>query len=389
MPSATFNILSPSINADLSQCIPSWVKRLGVDFGKLSAHKFESIPQLRKALQAGTLKSGQLVALKCRPSRFSPFLRNHFVSPIIGHRSDMRRGPQFDPRHVLGLINQIQSQWTPAGILPYLGDDIYQAVLIDPDSPTFGTVSLLPPPFSGPAFVPHLNALIRGDDLQLIDGVCTVYGILRHADQSNLEQFGVDTEHYEIMRQKGELYFLDCTGEYGECRKHPGTDHLGLWGAMYAQGHFEFTGGELSVASVEEASFDAMKSTFGQEVILNRSQGQMANTMIYCKGARFTLSHQHPTYSLHMDTDFANEFAENRPKFDRTMEKLLTNFEQAFNANGLEWTNARDVDFNYANSSDTITLLEKLPHESRENSLVNAVADWHRSRKLIKTSSED
>lgn len=158
---------------------------------------------------------------------------------------------------------------------------------------------------------------------------------------------------------------------------------------MYAQGHFEFTGGELSVASVEEASFDAMKSTFGQEVILNRSQGQMANTMIYCKGARFTLSHQHPTYSLHMDTDFANEFAENRPKFDRTMEKLLTNFEQAFNANGLEWTNARDVDFNYANSSDTITLLEKLPHESRENSLVNAVADWHRSRKLIKTSSED
>ncbi|MHA7809521.1 MAG: hypothetical protein ACX933_06925 [Marinobacter adhaerens] len=380
MTSVSFNFLT--LNGDLSKCIPSWVKRLGVDFGKLSAHKFESIPQLHKALQAGTLKSGQLVALKCRPSRFSPFLRNHFVSPIIGHSSNMRRGPQFDPRHVLGLLNQIQSQWTPAGILPYLGDDVYQAVLIDPDSPTFGTVSLLPPQFSGPTFVPHLNALIRGDDLQLIDGVCTVYGILRHADQSNLEQFGVDTEHYEVMRRNGDLYFLDCTGEYGECRKHTGTNQLGLWGAMYAQGHFEFTGGELSVDSVEQASFEAMKSTFGQDVRLTRSQGQMANTMIYCRGARFTLSHQHPTYSLHMDTDFANEFSENRPQFDQTMQNLLSNFEQAFSANGLVWMNARDVDFNYANSSEAITLLEQLPRQDREDPLINAIADWHRSRKL-------
>ncbi|MEQ9210695.1 MAG: hypothetical protein RLN96_12835, partial [Pseudomonadales bacterium] len=141
----TASFLLQQLYPDVKNWLSTLAKYLRTPVKKANSKVFNNPSDLLGALKANEVQADEWVTLECKPSTFGPYLRNHFISPIIGNHTGMRLGPQIQGGHpIMALMGQVTSHLRPVGIYPPIEDDLYQFCLYPSDSPVFGMIGLLP-----------------------------------------------------------------------------------------------------------------------------------------------------------------------------------------------------------------------------------------------------
>jgi hypothetical protein len=168
--------------------IGRWIKKT---HRNITTEIFQSPGTLLDALNKNLIKDGDRVTIECKPSLFGPFLRSHFLSPIIGNHTGLRLGPPLQaPNPIMGMMAHITSQLTPVGLYPSIDENTNQACLYPVDTPAMGFTGLLP---GVNDLVKYLPALLAPRHTAFCNMGCNITGTIRMVSAHQLEQSGYFT----------------------------------------------------------------------------------------------------------------------------------------------------------------------------------------------------
>ncbi len=370
--------LPAMLYADLRAAIVGSVRAVARIVADANREHFPDIESIREAVTTGRMKNGQRITLYCKPSPFGPFLRRHFLSPIIGHRSDLRLGPPLMGTHPLvGMLAQVTSHYMPVGLYPSVGAGVVQASLFASDAATCGMIGLLPF-LSG--LSPHIPVLLRTEQAKYYGVPCILQGAMRLLDPADYEALGLGAEDYEIHRQQGELWFVDATEETDEWRLPTGDQVQPIWGGLYSQGHLEL-GAPQKMSPVDLVDvIVASAKRHGFDTLVSQNQAGAKEIGIYGRGFRALVSSHAPVYSLHMDAELTAGYGAARATFDAIVGDVLTGVRDLANAKAAALANPHDLDFTYTNSTSSFRVLRSAEADAIAEPATILVREWHRRR---------
>ena len=347
--------LANQLYPDLKSWIVSLGRKLRNPIARARAETFESPKTLLGALKTGQVRDGDLITLECKPAQFGPFLRNHFLSPFVGRRTDMRLGPPLSHENpILGIMAQTTSHLQPVGLYPPVRDGVHQACLYPSDAKACGFLGLMPG-LNG--LVEYIPSLLASRHIPYCGTPCNLTGVVRLVDAQVMTEFGVSPEDYEETRQSGNIWFIDATADESECVPLDDALTTELWGGLYASGHLEIANGSVQYDQLVDSFVDAFKNqNFDPEVTQNRAGRQ--EIMIYAKGIRALLDTKAPVYSIHMDAELAITFGKYRNKFDSICSDFVDNINTICKEESVDLKNEMDLDFSYTDASDAFTVLQ-------------------------------
>lgn len=369
--------LTEQLYPDFKSWIANLARKLETPIKKVKAPVFTSPSDLINALKANHVKADSWVTLECKPMQFGPFLRNHFILPIIGHRSDMRLGPSLITNHPgMAILGQATSHLRPVGIYPPIDDDLYQICLYPSDAAVCGMVGLIPGLGS---LIEYFPAVSNARNLTFCGTSCNVRGIVRQVDPKLFTDIGIPVEKWEELRQSGNIWFLDLSDDQSEVEPHGEVITTEMWGGLYASGHIEIREGEFKLDPLVEGLMELYK-TAGFEPYEMQNLGRGKEIMVYAQGIRSVIDTKRPVYSIHMDAEIALDFKAYRKKFDTICIGFLSLINSVAADCSVEILNPNDLDFTYTDSTQSYTVLKSLGAEAIENPICLAVRDWHRKR---------
>ena len=373
----TASFLAQQLYPDLKNWLATLAKALRVPVKKANAKVFSSPSELLNALKANDVQADEWVTLECKPSTFGPFLRNHFLSPFIGHHTGMRLGPQIQAEHpIMGMMGQITSHLKPVGIYPPIDEDLYQICLYPTDAAVFGMIGILP---GTDKMIEYLPAVCTSKHLSFSNMACNVTGIVRQVSPKSLSDIGAPIEKWEELRQSGDIWFLDVADDYSEVNPIGDAVTTEIWGGLYASGHIEIVDGELQLKPLVDGMVESIRSA-GFEPHVTQNEAARKEIMVYGAGIRAVIDTQAPLYSIHMDAELGLEYAANKLKFDTVAKSYLNVIEETANLASVEVANLHDLDFTYTNSEDSYSVLRSLGSDLIADPVGIAIRDWHRKR---------
>jgi hypothetical protein len=369
--------LARQLYSDTKICAVSLARRIGRAARHATRRRFNSLAELVAAARTGAIADGELISVICKPSRFGPFMRNHFMPAIIGGHSSMRLGPSIGSNNmVLAIFGQMGTHLSPVGLYPPLDGEAIQASLYPSDAPACGFVSIMP---GVSDLVPSLPAIFAARHIPHFLRSCQVTGVIRLIDAASLRSVGLTEEDQEVLRQQGAIWFLDATTDESECVPSDVQGETDLWGGLYASGHLEIANGELPFKAALEAIRDAMAAA-GFEPQVTQNAAGPREFLVLARGCRSVFASQAPVFSIHMDAELAHGFADARAKFDRITADTLRGITDACSRHSVELANPLDLDFTYSDSASAFKVLESLAANEIRDPLAMAVRDWHRRR---------
>lgn len=371
------NFLTQQLYPDLKDWIPTLYRRVKAPLDKLWSPTFRSPSDLLNALRSNQVKPDSWVTLKCKPSMFGPFLRNHFLTPFIGDHPGMRLGPPLvTDNPVMQLVSQTTSHLKPVGLYPPISDNLYQICLYPSDATVCGMIGLIP---GVNDVVKYIPAISNGNNLTFCGMSCNVKGIIRQVDPKLLTDAGVPIEKYEELRQSGDIWFFDLSEAETEIEPYEGTIATEMWGGLYASGHIEILDGKLKIPPLVEGMAKLFrKANFEPHIIPNR--GRRKEISVYSQGIRAVIDTQIPRFSIHMDAEIGTAYKSYKQKFDTVCQgylKVITEVAKDCNVNV---ANPNDLDFSYTNSAKSYSVLKSLGSENIADPIGIAIRDWHRKR---------
>lgn len=372
------NFLTQQLYPDLKNWIATFAKFIKTPVKKSIAPVFKSPSQLLDALKRNKIKANEWVTLECKPSTFGPFLRNHFISPIIGHHTDMRLGPQIlsNAHPLMGMMGQITSHLKPVGIYPPIDEDLYQMCLYPSDAEAFGMVGLMP---GTENMVEYIPAVCSAQHLTFSNIPSNIRGIIRQVTPKLFTDTGLPIEQWEELRQSGKIWFIDLTEDYSEVNPHGDAVTAEIWGGLYASGHIEIMNGDLQLKPLVDGMAESFKiGNFEPHVTQNKAARQ--EIMVYGKGIRAVIDTKAPIFSIHMDAELAIEYATNKTRFDKIVNSYLNVIKETANISSVEIGNLHDLDFSYTDSAKSYTILKSGGAELIADPIGVAIRNWHRKR---------
>ena len=377
MDANTGKFIAQQLYPDLKTWIATFAKKLTTPVKKAKSPLFKTPSDILNALKANKLQPDGWVTIECKPFQFGPFLRNHFLSPIVGSRTDMRLGPPLASNHpIMAIVGQVTSHLKPVGLYPPIDDDLYQICLYPSDSNICGMVGLMPGVNN---LIEYIPAVTSAKNLTFSGVSCHAKGIVRQVSPKLLTDVGAPIEKWEELRQEGKIWFLDLSSEDSECTPLGEAVTTEMWGAMYASGHLEIKSGKLKLQSIVDGTADALKSQ-GFDPHVTQNQAGRQEIMVFSKGIRALIDTKAPLFSVHMDAEIAIDFKTNRENFDRICQSMLNHINESCKSQSVELVNPLDLDFSYTNSSKSFTVLKSIGSEYISDPLAVAIRDWHRKR---------
>lgn len=377
--SAAAQELTRQLHADIKTWLATaagWVKK---KYGNVSRETYKSPAELLHALKSNLVNDGDRITLECKPALYGPFLRDHFLSPIIGNHTGMRLGPPLQhPNPIFGLMAQVTSQLTPVGLYPPIGKGVSQAVLYPSDTTACGFQSIIPV-LGINELVQYIPALLASRHTPFCNMPCHVTGCIRLLDSANLAESGFKPEIHEELRQAGTIWFLDATDNDSECNPLGDAVTTELWGGLYASGHLEIASGSLRVDRMLEGLREAVTSG-GYKPFVDQNQAGRKEIMIFSEGFRILMDSQLPYFSLHMDADLGLNFKSSRERFDRISISALENIRAICAEDSVELVNPLDLDFSYTDCAKAYSVMKSNGANNIKDPLTIAVRDWHRRR---------
>lgn len=370
--------LATQMYNDVKHWLPSFARKMSIPIKKANAPIFSSPSELLNALKSNSIKANSWVRLECRPSNFGPFMRRHFLSHIVGFSTDSRLGPEIHhPSQVeLGILAQITSHLVPVGLYPPINEELIQLCLYPADTSACGFIGEMPAVNSLIEFLPA----VADQKASVHSGaVCSVVGVVRCVTPSMTLDAGISIESYEVMRQRGEIWYLDIALEGAEIR--PQNDGLitELWGGLYASGHIEYSEGALSAEAVVEEMASVLRGN-GYDCSINRELAKGEEFAVFGTGIRCVLSAKRGIYSVHMDAELGFDFSGSMQRFDKICIGVLKGIEMAATAASVRLHNPNDLDFTYTNSAKAFSVLSSIAAENIADPVGLAVRNWHRKR---------
>ncbi|WPC75915.1 hypothetical protein [Vibrio porteresiae] len=373
----TGKFLTQQLYPDLKNWIPALYRRFKTPLDKLRAPIFSSPSDLLNALKSNQVKPDSWVTLECKPSMFGPFLRNHFITPFIGHHTSMRLGPPLVAENpVMAIMGQATSHLKPVGMYPPIDDDLYQICLYPSDATVCGMIGLIP---GVNDLVEYLPAVSNGKNLSFCGMSCNVRGVVRQIDPKLLTDIGVPIEQYEELRQSGDIWFLDLSVDESEVEPHGEAVTTEMWGGLYASGHIEIRDGELKVDPLVDGMVESIKKV-GFEPHVTQNQAKRREITVYAQGIRAVIDIQSPIYSIHMDSEIALQYKDNKKKFDAVCKGYLDVINEVAGICNVDVANPDDLDFSYTNSEKSYSVLKSLGADHIADPVGIAIRDWHRKR---------
>ena len=373
----TASFLAQQLYPDLKNWLASLAKFMRTPVKKATAKVFRTPASLLDALKKNEVQPDEWITLECKPSNFGPFLRSHFMSPIIGHHTGMRLGPQIQSAHpYMGIVGQITSHLRPVGIYPAIDDDLYQICLYPSDAVAFGMMGLLP---GTNKIIEYIPAVCSSKHLTFSNMPCNVRGIVRQVSPKLLTDIGIPIERWEELRQSGDIWFLDLTDDYAEVNPIGSATTTEIWGGLYASGHIEIANGALQIKPLIDGMADSIKSAGFQPYVTKNEAGR-GEFLIYSSGIRAVIDTQAPLYSLHMDAELGLQYAVNKARFDKVTKSFLGIIEEAAKLSSSEVANLHDLDFTYTDSESSYSVLRSVGSELIADPVGVAIRDWHRKR---------
>ncbi len=102
--------LTRQLYGDIRSWLPTLWRYIKHQHRKATSDIYPSPAAALDALRRGLLREGDLVTIECKPAHFGPFLRDHFLSPIIGNHTSLRLGPPLvAPNPIFGMMAQAGS----------------------------------------------------------------------------------------------------------------------------------------------------------------------------------------------------------------------------------------------------------------------------------------
>jgi len=371
------NFLAQQLYPDLKNLVATLTNKLKTPVKKANAKVFKSPADLLSALKVNELKENQWVTLESKPSMFGPFLRNHFLSPIIGHNTEMRLGPVIQSEEsIMGMLGQMTTHLKPVGIYPLIDDDLYQICLYPSDAKAFGVIGLMP---GIDRLINYMPAVCNSKHLTFCNMPCNIQGIVRQVSPKLLSNIGVPIEKYEELRQSGDIWFLDITDDYSEIVPTGDAITTEIWGGLYASGHIEVNDGELQLSPLIDGMVESFRSS-GFEPYVNQNKAGRKEFHIYGKGIRAIIDSRSPVYSIHMDAELGLDFSTQRVKFDVITKQFLKVIEESALISSAEIGNLHDLDFSYTDSENAYSVLRSVGADRIADPVGIAIRDWHRKR---------
>lgn len=373
----TASFLSQQLYPDIKNWLSTLAKYLKTPVKKANSQVFKNPADLLCALKSNKVKADEWITLECKPSTFGPYLRNHFVSPIIGNHTGMRLGPRLQGDHpVMAITAQFTSHLRPVGIYPPIDEDLYQLCLYPSESLIFGMIGFLQ---GIDRMVEYLPAVCSGKHLPFSNMACNVRGIIRQVDPKLLLDIGITIEKYEELRQQGDIWFLDLADDYAEINPLGEAVTTEMWGGMYASGHMEIKDGEIQLQPLVDGMAEAFRSE-GFDPFVSQNEAARKEIMIYAQGIRAVIDTRVPLYSIHMDAELGLEYAKNKAKFDNVTTSYLHVIEESAKLTSCEVGNLHDLDFTYADSASAYSVLQSAGADLIADPVGVAMRDWHRNR---------
>lgn len=369
--------LLTSLYQDLKVWVPSLVSKAVTPIKKSNAPAFNSPADLLEALKKNEVQADSWVKLNCKPSTFGPFLRNHFLTPVLGMKTDLRLGPQLaaeDP--IIGMIANLTTHLKPVGLYPPISTELSQLCLYPIDTPAAGFVGMFPRTNNMVQFLPAVASPLK---LAHAGSASTVTGIVRFVAPEMFEAAGIAIEKWEELRQNGLLWYLDLFSEHMTISPIGDAVVTEFWGGLYASGHIEFDGELLQLRPLLEGMVESVRKD-GEEVHAIQNKGGREEWHVFSRGIRAVVDSQAPLYSIHMDAELAIDYSRNRKAFDAVCASFLEAIQEAGRTSSVEISNKNDLDFSYTASSDAIKVLSSISAEAIDDPIGLAVRDWHRLR---------
>ncbi|HBT3253407.1 TPA: hypothetical protein MBF53_000151 [Klebsiella aerogenes] len=375
------DFLAKQLYPDLKLAIPAIFRSLKIPTKKLKAKRFKSPSSLLDALKSGNVKNNEFVVLECKPSTFGPYLRSHYLFPIIGSRTDMRLGPTLmsdtDGLDIFAMMAQISSHLKPVGLYPPINSSMSQVTLLPPDATCYGFLSPIP---GVNELVPTISAIVSQDKINLCGASSLVTGIVRSVTQAMFIERDLPTEKYEELRQSGDIWYLDVCSAGTDIKPiHDGVV-TELWGGLYASGHIEVDGG-IQADALINGVMDSFKSA-GYDPHFTQNMAENRDLIVYSKGMRFTLLPGSCIYTLHMDAELAIDYKRSRKTFDNVCDNLLEVILESAKKSDAKIMNPRDLDFTYTDSARSFSILESKAAKSIVDPVAMVVRDWHKKKGL-------
>lgn len=374
MRAAIAGALIQAMYQDAKNWIVGLGKHLPILEGGAKLKRFEGPQEFWQAANAGSLSRGDSIAIRCRPSRFGPYLNSHFVSPIVGPNLGMRLGPPLiGPNPMFAIMANATSHLLPVGLSPQVDSGVQQMTLYPPNTTATGFLSILP---MARDLVPTVPALVSADILPHAHWEVWLHGRAEFLESTTLVAMGLLEEDYEVIRQAGRIWFVDATNE--DAKAELIAEPLELWGGLYAAGHLEFEG-ELPVQDVVEV-FASQAQAAGHEARVVQNQAGAREVSIFSTGLRIQVATDSPFYAFHADTDFVHGFGRSRSAFDSLVSGTLEALKQLCLAKGTELHNPLDLDFTYTDSAKAYSVMRSGSAEAIRDPVALALRDWHRQR---------
>lgn len=289
----------------------------------------------------------------------------------------MRLGPPLVAENpVMAIMGQTTSHLKPVGMYPPIDDDLYQICLYPSDAAVCGMIGLIP---GVNDMVKYLPAVSNGKNLSFCGMSCNVRGVVRQIDPKLLTDIGVPIEQYEELRQSGDIWFLDLSVDESEVEPHGEAVTTEMWGGLYASGHIEIRDGELKVDPLVDGMVESMKKV-GFEPHVTQNQAKRKEITVYAQGIRAVIDIQSPIYSIHMDSEIALQYKDNRNKFDAVCKGYLEVINEVAGSCSVDVANPDDLDFSYTNSEKSYSVLKSLGADHIADPVGVAIRDWHRKR---------
>lgn len=371
--------LTRQIYTDVKSWLPTMWRWLRRKYPRATTDPYPAPAAVLDALKSGLLRDGDRVTIECKPAHFGPFLRDHFLSPLIGNHTTLRLGPPLrSPNPFLGMMAQVTSQLTPVALFPPLTGNVSQACLYPSDATSCGFLGLLP---GVNELVTYLPALLAARHTQFSNMPCRVSGEIRLITADVFVEAGFQPEMYEELRQSAAVWVLDATSDDSYCAPLADGVTAELWGGLYASGHLEIASGQLEVPKAVDAISSAIADA-GYAVGTDQNLAGRQEIMVFAKGFRACLDRQATYFSLHMDADVGLDFKQARSKFDQVCNQTLLNLKSLCETESVDLRNPHDLDFSYSNSATAYTVMRSLGANSIRDPLLVAIRDWHRKRAL-------
>lgn len=369
--------LTKLVYNDVKHYLVSLGKSIKKPFRKVGIKKFNAPAELRQALQKHEIKDGDWIKIKCIPSPFGPYLRTHFLMPFIGHHTNLRLGPPLlSPNPILGMMAQATSHLIPVGLYPSIDMNTQQACLYPIEGNVCGFIGILP---GIRDLVTYTPALLATRHTMVFGVPCWITGIIRYVGASVFGVANLSPEDHEVVRQLGNVWFLDATDDESSCEPLEDAEPVELWGGIYASGHLEIKSGTLPIKSVIDIFSDSMKEA-GFEPHVSQNQARRKEIGIYAQGLRALVDSQYPFFSVHMDAELSRDFGGYRTRFDKITDEILKGIQNECVSESVQLVNDFDLDFSYADSTQAYSVMKSLGADSIKDPLAMAIRDWHRTR---------